>query len=417
MRIELVTVGTELLLGFTVDSNAAWLGSRLAELGITVVRRTTVPDREDAIRSAVSEALARTGWVITSGGLGPTSDDLTRPAVAEVLGAPLQFDQAVWDTIVARFRGFGREPSPQNRIQAEVPEGAEVLPNRWGTAPGLWLEGPEGTAILLPGVPRELRRLFETAVAPRLIEQLGTTATVVRSLTVRTTSIPESTLAARLSEFEAGLDRVDLAYLPGLEGVDLRLTVAGLEAGEAAARLEDSARALEELLPGLVYGRDEDDLAAVLLDRLRSAGRTLALAESCTGGLVGARLTAIPGSSEVFLGGVTGYANSAKRDLLGVSQELLDTEGAVSEAVALAMADGARLRFGADVGLAVTGIAGPGGGSEARPVGTVWFAWAEPEGSGATRRVFPGNRGEIRTRAAQYALHGLLRRLGGEAPA
>ena len=405
-----MTVGDELLLGLTIDSNGAFLGTRLAELGIRVVRRTTVGDRPQAIAGAVSDALARTGVVITSGGLGPTSDDVTKSAVADLYGVALEFDPAIWDDIVARFQRMGRDPSPRNRSQAERPAGAVVLANRWGTAPALWLEGALGLTIMLPGVPAELRALVEHEVMPRLAGRAG--SRVVRSLTVRTTGIPESTLAERLAGHEPLLPPLSLAYLPSSRGVDLRLTAHSLPSAEADRRLEEAAHRLETSLGDAAYGRGDVDLAAVVMDRLRAAGLRLATAESCTGGLLGARVTAVPGASEIFAGGAVCYGDAIKQSLLGVSRQHLQDHGAVSVEVAAAMAEGARQRFGVDAAIAITGIAGPGGGSSEKPVGTVCLAWALAGRDTLTaRRVFPGSREEIRDRAAQAALYGLLGRL------
>jgi nicotinamide-nucleotide amidase len=409
MNIELVTIGTELLLGITLDSNAAEISRALAAEGVRVTRRASVADQPDEIRSAVSEALRRTGAVLTTGGLGPTRDDITKKVIAELFDAPLQFDQAIWTTLLERFARLERVPVESNRSQAEVPRGATVLRNQWGTAPGLWLEGEPGLAIMLPGVPHEMRRLLEAEVVPRLAARGG--GRVIRSLVVRTSGIPESTLAERLGDIERDIAPLSLAYLPGIEGVDLRLSAWSLPPDDANRRLRSAADVLKERAGEWVYGEDECDLAAVVLDRLRSEGARLAVAESCTGGLLGARLTEIPGSSDVFVGGIIAYDNAPKMDLLGVPATLLSEHGAVSEPVARAMAEGAAQRLGVAAALSVTGIAGPGGGTPSKPVGTVWFGCAYA-GAVETRRVlFAGTRHEIRARAAQAALMLLNRRL------
>jgi nicotinamide-nucleotide amidase len=409
MNIELVTIGTELLLGITLDSNAAEISRALAAQGVRVTRRASVADQPDAIRSAVSEALQRTGAVLTTGGLGPTRDDVTKKVIADLFDAPLQFDETIWKALLERFARLERIPVESNRSQAEVPRGAMVLSNRWGTAPGLWLEGEPGLAIMLPGVPHEMRRLLEAEVVPRLASRGG--GRVIRSLVVRTSGVPESTLAERLEEIEQDIAPLSLAYLPGLEGVDLRLSAWNLEPSDADRRLRSAADLLRARAGESVYGEDESDLAAVVLDTLRRADARLAVAESCTGGLLGARLTEIPGSSEVFVGGIIAYDNVPKMELLGVPQELLREHGAVSEPVARAMAAGAADRLSVATALSVTGIAGPGGGSPAKPVGTVWFGCAY-RGEVETRRVlFAGTRHEIRARAAQAALMLLYRRL------
>jgi nicotinamide-nucleotide amidase len=411
MQLELVTIGTELLLGFTIDSNSAHIGRVLADAGIRVARRTTVPDDADAIRSAVSAALARTGAVLTTGGLGPTRDDLSKKVVADVFGWPLRFEESVWEDICARFRRMGREPSPANRCQAEVPEGALVLANQWGTAPGLWLEGQPGLVIMLPGVPREMRKLLDQVVMPRLVSRGS--GLVIRSAVVRTTGIPESTLGALVAPVEDTLAPLTLAYLPGTEGVDLRLTAWDLPAAEADRLLAAAAERLRGLAGEHAYGSGEEDLAARTLEVLRERGWHLSVAESCTGGMLGERLTAIAGSSDVFVGGAISYDNALKTSVLGVPAALLAYHGAVSIEVAQAMADGAASRFGTEASVGVTGIAGPSGGTPDKPVGTVCFGWVAGNRREAARVVFPGSRREIRERAVQFALHRLWRLSAG----
>jgi nicotinamide-nucleotide amidase len=409
MDLELVTVGTELLLGFTLDTNGAEIARRLAAAGIRVVRRTAVGDRADQIREGVAEALRRTGAVLTTGGLGPTRDDITKLTVAELYGSPLDFDESVWSDLLARFARLGRAPVASNRTQAQVPRGAVVLRNRWGTAPGLWLEGAPGLTVMLPGVPQEMRMLLEHEVVPRLAARAG--ASVIRSRTVRTTGIPESTLAERMGEIETEIAPLTLAYLPGLEGVDLRVTAWQLPADEAERQLAAAAALLTGRAGDHAYGEGDTDLAALVLGRARQAGWTLGTAESCTGGLVAVRLTEIPGSSDVFQGSAVCYANRLKTELVGVPPALIETHGAVSEAVARAMAEGACQRLRVDLAVAVTGIAGPGGGTPEKPVGTVWYAAADRNGTIARTSVVLGTRREIRTRAAQAALNLLRIRL------
>jgi nicotinamide-nucleotide amidase len=409
MDLELVTVGTELLLGLTLDTNGAEIARRLAAIGIRVARRTAVGDRADEIREGVADALRRTGAVLTTGGLGPTRDDITKLTVAELYGAALDFDESVWSDLLARFARLGRAPVASNRSQAQVPRGAVVLRNRWGTAPGLWLEGAAGLTVMLPGVPREMRMLLEHEVLPRLAARAG--GRVIRSRMVRTTGIAESALAERMGEIEVEIAPLTLAYLPGLDGVDLRLTAWQLAEDDAEHRLAAAAALLAERGGGHVYGEDDADLAAVVLDRARRAGWTVGAAESCTGGLVGVRLTEVPGSSDVFMGSAVCYVNRLKTELLGVPPALIEAHGAVSEAVARAMAEGARERLAVDLAVAVTGIAGPGGGTPEKPVGTVWFAAADRNGTAARATMALGTRREIRARAAQAALDLLRTRL------
>ena len=415
MKLEVLTIGTELLLGHTVDTNAAELGRALAAAGAEIVRRTTVPDQPTAIRASVAEALERTGFVITTGGLGPTRDDMTKVVAAELFGRPLQLDEAVLRQLEARFRRFGRPMPEVNRSQAQVPQGATVLPNPRGTAPGLWLEDAKGrVVVLLPGVPREMRGLLVEEVLPRFTARLahdGEPPRVVQSRTIRTTGVPESALAERMGDIEDELTPLTFAYLPGEDGVDLRLTAWSLPPADAAARLDAGERVVRERAGEHVYGVDGQDLAAVVLEALRASRRRLAAAESCTGGLVGARLTAVPGASDVFVGGVVAYDDGVKRTLLDVPADVLQVHGAVSEETVRAMAAGARRRFDVATSVAVTGIAGPTGGTPEKPVGTVWLAASVGDDIRALRRVFPGDRDEIRNRSAQAVLDLLRRQL------
>jgi nicotinamide-nucleotide amidase len=413
MQIELITIGNELLLGFTVDTNGAEIARALASVGVEVVRRTAVPDRAEDIAAAVAEALGRTGAVMTTGGLGPTRDDVSKRAVADLYQVPLEFDEQVWSDIVQRFARARRTPSASNRGQAEVPKGATVLRNRWGTAPGLWLEGGRGLTIMLPGVPTEMRKLLEAEVVPRLAAR--SSGAVVRSLLVRTTAIPESTLAERMGDIEREIAPLTLAYLPGIEGVDLRVTAWSMTPVDAEQRLRSAAELIRERGGDHVYGEGDADLAAIVLEHARIGGLSLGVAESCTGGLVGGRLTDVPGSSDVFVGGVICYSNRLKTELLDVPARLITEHGAVSEEVARAMAEGTHARLGVDLAVSVTGIAGPTGGTEEKPVGTVWFAVASNGRLDSKRVIFFGSRREVRERAAQTALFLLLRRLLAQA--
>lgn len=413
MKLEVVTIGTEIILGYTLDSNGAELGRALSAAGVEIVRRTTVADRPEVIRTAVAEALERTGFVITTGGLGPTRDDETKTVVAAMLGRRLVLDETLLSALEARFKRMGRSPMPvANRSQAYVPEGAVVLPNPRGTAPGLWVEDPDGrTVVLLPGVPREMRGLLNDEVVPRLRSRAGADARVIRSRTIRTTGVPESALAERIGPIEETVAPLTLAYLPSLFGVDLRLTAWGLPPDDADTRLADAARRLLQLVGEHYYGDDGVDLAAVVLDALRRKHQRLGIAESCTGGMVAERITAIPGASDTFIGGVVAYADAVKTDRLNVPVETITAHGAVSEETVRAMAEGAQRLFAVDCSVAITGVAGPSGGTPEKPVGTVWLAARVAGDTRAVGRVFPGDRDEIRGRAAQAALDLLRRQL------
>ena len=407
MKLEVVTIGTELLLGQILDTNAAELGRALAAAGVEVVRHTSVADRPEVIRAAVTDALARTGFVITTGGLGPTRDDITKREVAAVFGKALELDATVLRSLEDRFRRLGRAMPAVNRTQAEVPAGATVLPNPRGTAPGLWVEAEARVVVMLPGVPSEMRGLLAEEVLPRLAAR--SSGRVVRSRSVRTTGIAESALAERVGAIEEEIAPLTLAYLPSVEGVDLRVTAWGLHEAEAERRLSQVAALLRERAGEHAYGADGADLAAVVLDQLRARKARLVVAESCTGGLLGGRITAVPGASSVFIGGVVAYDDVVKSGMLDVPPELLEQHGAVSEQVVTAMAEGVQRQFAVDAALAITGIAGPTGGTPEKPVGTVWLAARFGAQTRALKRIFPGDRGEIRARSAQAALDVLRR--------
>jgi len=417
MRIEVVTIGDELLLGYTIDTNAAHLARTLAAEGVEITRRTTVGDTAGEIASGVREALDRAGAVITTGGLGPTSDDLTKPSIAALFGRGMVLDEEHLAWMEQRFLTLFQRPMPAaNRQQAILPEGARKLQNNHGSAPGIWLEDERGRWVaMLPGVPREMRGMLADTLLPLIRERLGDDRRVVRSRTLRTTGVGESLIADRVATLEGGVGDVGLAYLPNAEGTDLRLTVRNARSDDADRRLGEAAERLRSVVGEAVYGENGVDLAETVLELCRSRALTLSVAESCTGGLLGARLTAIAGSSDVVLGGVIAYANAVKTALLGVDRATLDEHGAVSEPVVRAMASGTRERTRARIGMAITGIAGPGGGSEEKPVGTVWIA-TDIDGAIEARRLrLIGDRAEVRQRAAQATLEMVRRRLLADA--
>jgi nicotinamide-nucleotide amidase len=409
-RVELVTIGDELLLGFTIDTNAAHLARALASIGVHIERRVTVGDAAAEIAAAVGAALDRTGAVITTGGLGPTSDDLTKQAIAELFGRTLRVDEAHLAWMEDRWiKRFNRPLPAANRQQAMIPDGALKLENHHGSAPGIWLEDERGRWVaMLPGVPREMRGMLADTLLP-LLERRITAGTVVRSTTLRTVGVAESLLADRIDSMDGGPLGASLAYLPSIAGVDLRLTIRDVQSEDADRVLSSGATRLRERLGTWIYGEGDADLAAIVLDLCRKSALTIAVGESCSGGLLGGRLTAIPGSSDVFRGGVIAYDNDVKRNLLGVSDETLRANGAVSEAVVREMAAGARQATGASIGLAITGIAGPTGGTPEKPVGTVWIC-VDISGEARTQLLrLWGDRDEVRHRSAQWTLD-LLRR-------
>lgn len=416
MKIEIVTIGDELLLGFTIDTNAAYLARELAAVGVEIVHRTTIGDIAGDITEAVKSGLDRTGAVITTGGLGPTSDDKTKASIATLFGKEMIRDEVIVDALKARWARYKRLGSfPESNIaQAMIPEGAAVIPNQHGSAPGIWLEDSQGRWVaMLPGVPREMKGMLADDLLPRIVERLsnsGGTPTVIRSRTLRTTGIAESALADLLGELAKGIDGLGLAFLPSIESVDLRLTSRGLTADAADSALADGVLKLRAAAGRYVYGEDGADLAEVVLNLSRRKDVRISVAESCTGGLLGARLTAIPGSSDVFVGGIMAYDNAVKREWLDVSDSDLEKHGAVSEEVAAKMAQSVREKMKTEIGIGITGVAGPGGGTAATPVGMVWVATDGIETQARCLRLF-GTRDEVRVRAVQAALDMVRRSL------
>jgi nicotinamide-nucleotide amidase len=415
MRVELLAIGDELLLGFTVDTNSAFLARELSAMGVAVGRRLSVGDDEAEIVTAVTESLSRAQGVIVTGGIGPTNDDVTRPAMAAAFGRRLRRDDSIAAHLEALWRSRGRSGTqpPANLLQALIPEGARVIGNLHGTAPGFWLEREDGRwAAVMPGVPREMRAMFTESVRALIAQRAGGAA-VIQSLTLRTTGVPESQLPGMLGDLAGGAPAVSLAYLPLLDGVDLRLTVRGHPPAESAELLRRTAAQVRERLGDVIYAEGETDLAAVVIDACRNRRLTVGVAESCTGGLLGSRLTAVPGASDVFRGGLIAYDNAVKIESLGVPGSLIEEHGAVSEQVVVAMAAGVRSGTGADLAVAITGVAGPGGGTADKPVGTVWLALADRVAAHARHARFFGDREEIRRRASQAALDLIRRKLAG----
>ncbi|NIR44814.1 MAG: competence/damage-inducible protein A [Gemmatimonadetes bacterium] len=407
--VELIAIGDELLSGATIDTNAAYIALELEAIGLRVTRKSTVADAEDAIADALRSALERTGTVITTGGLGPTRDDVTRSAVARVFGRPLEFRQELWEALQRRWARRGPIPET-NRVQAEVPAGGTVFPNPRGTAPGIAVADAKlGLCILLPGPPDELRALVREAVVPYLAERADASVRRPFRRYLRTAGIAESAIAQRVGSALDDLP-VDVAFLPEIDGNDLRLTAWGSDESEVAGALDRAVERLREILGAHIYVEGTAELAEVVGAMLRERGLKLAVAESCTAGLIAKRLTDPPGASDYFWGGFVVYDDRAKIELLGVDEATLQLHGAVSEPVVRQMAEGARSRSGAEAAVAVTGIAGPAGGSAEKPVGTVWLAVAVGDEVAARGVHIPGARDAVRARAAQGALD-LLRRV------
>jgi len=413
MRVEVINTGTELLLGQVVNTHVGYFGEKLLGLGLRIERQSAIPDG-DAIKAVLEESMTRAEIILVTGGLGPTSDDITREMTAELLGLELDEDHEITDAIRRRVERAGRRKMREiNRRQAMVPHGAEVLTNDYGTAPGLYL--PAGLRdgsphiFLLPGPPRELKPMWDESVEPRLRTVLagaGVEVPVTRNHFFM--GMGESELASRIEPaLGDALERFELGYCLKAGGIIVRCI--GSEA--VVDPLAEAIRGASE--PDYV-GEGDPFIESVVVKSLAARGQTVATAESCTGGLIASRITDVPGSSEVFGHGFVTYANEAKRDLVGVGEDLLEEHGAVSELVVRAMAEGALRVSGADHALAARGIAGPGGGSDEKPVGTVWLGLASKEGETFARRyVFKTDRAHFKERTSGTALDLLRRRLGG----
>lgn len=410
MFAEILSVGNEVVCGAVVDRNAAWLARRLNELGIPVQRHAAVSDSAEAIRDEIRAAAGRARVVVMTGGLGPTQDDRTRQGLAEALGRPLQSDEASAEQIRSFYARLGR-PMPQaNLQQALLPGGTRALANAWGTAPGIRAEWGECLIFALPGVPREMRAMFDHFVAPELRELAGGRRVAVRIL--RTFGAGESAVGQALAELMV-LGRNPSVGTEAGEGlVSVRIVGYGSAAGEADRLVATDADRVRALLGDLVFGEDDDTLPAVVGRMLAAQGATLATAESCTGGLLAKSLTDVPGSSRYFLRGYVTYSNESKIEMLGVPAALIESHGAVSEPVAQAMAEGCRQRAGSDYALSVTGIAGPTGGTADKPIGLVHFGLAERATCQVHTMRFGEHldRGAVRDRTCSTALN-LLRRV------
>jgi nicotinamide-nucleotide amidase len=407
MRAEIIAVGSELLTPDRVDTNSLFLTQRLNHLGIAVARKTLVGDQHDHVRDAFRCALDRCDLVISSGGLGPTLDDLTREAVAELLGRKLVLNSSVLQNIEARFRRLGRTMPEVNKRQAMVPEGADLLENSRGTAPGLWLETAGRIIVLLPGPPHELKAMFTDKVEPRLERVAGTTRLFYREM--RTAGLTESEVEQRTSPIYTQYEDVQTTILTAPGEIQLHLRYWSSDYARAERTLNEMVERLSFALGENVFTSNGQSLEEIVAHELTLNQATVATAESCTGGLLAERLTRVPGSSSYFLGGVVCYSNDLKTAWADVPAELIESKGAVSPEVAQALAEGIRRRIGATLGIGITGIAGPSGGSPEKPVGLVYIALADANGSRDRTLRFPGDRERIRWHASQAALD-MLRR-------
>jgi nicotinamide-nucleotide amidase len=408
MTCAVLSIGTELTRGELIDSNAAWLSAELTAIGFEVIERATVDDDQGRVIDAVKRLASRVRVLVATGGLGPTTDDLTTAAVASAVGVPIARDEASLDQIRRRLEKFGRTMSATNAKQADFPVGADILPNPVGTAPGFGVRVGECVAYFMPGVPHEMKRMFEEQVVPRVRALAPNNLYQSR---LRTFGLPESVVGEKLAGVEAAFPGTTIGYRAHFPEIEVKVLARAPSHGAARDVCERATAEVRARLGLHVFGEADDTFAGVVGRALRSRGWSLAIAESCTGGLVGSMLTREPGASDFLLLDAVTYANSAKSRILGVDEETIRWHGAVSPEVAAAMAQGAKRVSGADVALSLTGVAGPAGGSEEKPVGTVYIAVARPDGTTDVKhRVLPGDRARIQTLAAYTGLQ-LVREL------
>lgn len=373
---EILTIGDEILFGQIVDTNSQWMGTELSNAGIRVVRTTTVGDIVDHILTAFAEAEERADIILITGGLGPTSDDLTKPCLAEYFNCEMQIHEEALAEVTEFFTSRGRALTEVNRLQASLPVCCEKITNRLGTAPGMWFERNGKVFVSMPGVPHEMKTMMSEIIIPKLLKKFKTPA--IHHTVIRTVGIGESFLAEKISSWEQSLPQhIKLAYLPGYGEVKLRLTATGSSVAILKEESQALVNALKPIAGDYIYGYGNDALEVVIGKILREKKLTLSVAESCTGGQVAHFITSVPGSSDYFRAGIVAYANEVKVKDLGVRPETLGLHGAVSEATVKEMASAVREKFNTDIGVSTSGIAGPGGGSADKPVGTVWIAYAD----------------------------------------
>ena len=410
MQAEIIAIGSEMLTPFRVDTNSLYLTDQLERLGIPVIRKTVVGDNREHLKAVFAEALQRSDLVIGIGGLGPTEDDRTRESVAELLGRPLERSEEVVRMMRERFRAFGRKMPEVNLRQAMVPAGATWLTNDNGTAPGLWMETDgEKIVLLLPGPPPELKPLFEEYCLAKLRSRAPRQAFATKVLKV--TGMAESEVEEKIAPIYRTYENPETTLLASAGEIQIHLRGTGADAGDAMRRVEELGERIENALGDAIFSRGNESLEQVVGLYLMMRGATLAVAESCTGGLLGQRITSVPGSSHYFLGGVVCYSDKLKTKLVGVPESMLKRKGAVSAEVAEALARGIRSRAGATLGVGITGVAGPQGGSPDKPVGTVFISLAEAHRAKTVKHRFPGDRERIRQFATQAALNLVRRKL------
>ncbi len=415
MQAEIVTIGDELLIGQVVDTNSAWLAEQLNLIGIRVYQITSISDNREHILTTLRDASSRADIILITGGLGPTKDDITKQTLCEYFNTELKFDAATFDNVKQLFKLRGYPVTELNRKQAEIPANSEALKNPNGTAPGMWFEENNKIYVSMPGVPFEMKPLVTDHVLPRLGKMLN--STFILHKTILTQGVGESFLAKTIEDWEDALpENIKLAYLPQPGIVRLRLTATGKDREALQKQLAGQTDTLRRRIPDLIFGYDDDTLESVTGRLLREHNKTVATAESCTGGYISHLITSVPGSSDYYQGSVISYSNAVKMSGLEVKKEDLEKYGAVSEPVVRQMAEGVRRTIGTDYGLAVSGIAGPDGGSDEKPVGTTWIAVATPEKTITKKFLFGEHRGRNIRKAALSALNMLRMELKDISP-
>ncbi len=409
MKAEIITIGDEILIGQIVDTNSAWIADQFNLNGIEICQITSVHDEHNHIVEALRNAAKKVDLVVITGGLGPTKDDITKNTLCEYFNTKLVFHAPTFDHIKNRFSKLSIDLNKLNRDQALVPENCTVLFNKAGTAPGMWFEKNDTIFVSIPGVPFEMKYLVEYEILPKLLEKGQTKA--IYHKTVLTQGVPESMLAEKIEDWENALPKnIKLAYLPNPMSVRLRLSAMGEDKSLLRDLVEEQIAKLEQIIPESIFGFDKETMAEVIGGLLKINGKKLAVAESCTGGYISHLVTSVPGSSEFFNGSITAYSNKIKENILGVDAKIISEFGAVSEQVAKEMALGVKQLLNSDYAIATTGIAGPTGGTDEKPVGTVWIAVASKKKVFVKKFVFGNNRERNIIRSSQTALQ-ILRRI------
>lgn len=410
MKAAIITIGDELLIGQTVDTNSAWIGAELSRSGFDVLRRVSIHDRREDIINELTEISGKADLVIITGGLGPTSDDITKQTLCDFFNTRLVTDPEVLANIERMMSLRNFQMNDKNRQQAEVPESCKILSNGTGTAPGMWFERDNTIFVSMPGVPHEMKYIMTKHVLPELNKRFTSQTIIHRN--IMTYGTFEAKLAETLTDFEKELpENIRLAYLPASGIIKLRLTGTGSDNDSLSKTIDDQVLKLYKIIPEFIYGENEESLEMAIGKLLKAQKSLVCTAESCTGGNIAHLLTSVPGSSAYFKGSVVAYSNEVKTGLLGVLKELIDSEGAVSEKVVVEMARGARTLFNTEYAVAISGIAGPDGGSETKPVGTVWIGVASEKGIIAEKRVFGNDRLTNITRFSYAALNILRKQL------